>query len=39
MLGRDRIQYKTREQVLLMRRAGLLVATRSTPSAPRSSPA
>jgi len=26
MLGRDRIQYKTREQVLLMRRAGLLVA-------------
>jgi methionyl aminopeptidase len=26
VLGRDRIQYKTREQVLLMRRAGLLVA-------------
>ncbi len=26
MLGRDRIQYKTRDQVLLMRRAGLLVA-------------
>jgi methionyl aminopeptidase len=26
MLGRDRIQYKNREQVLLMRRAGLLVA-------------
>ena len=26
MLGRDRIQYKTREQVRLMRRAGLVVA-------------
>jgi methionyl aminopeptidase len=26
VLGRDRIQYKTRDQVLLMRRAGVLVA-------------
>ena len=25
MLGRDRIQYKSREQVLAMRRAGLVV--------------